>query len=176
MDAPGDAKPDCLIAAMIANKVRALYQAAGNAAMAQRFGGFDWKTEEDAFNDGFRMAGRPGAGPIDSQGDDTGYMATYAAAAQSGQQRRAVANQGSEGRQADRHADALHRPSSAPRTARRSSSRRPGQDCRSRSRTQKAKHKYWINNGRNNEIWQTAYHNQYDRVRARADTRWRTSS
>lgn len=27
---------------------------------------------------------------------------------------------------------------------------------------QKAKHKFWINNGRNNEIWQTAYHNQYD--------------
>ena len=45
--------------------------------MAQRFAGFDWKTEEDAFNDGFRQAGRPGAPPIDSQGGDTGYLATY---------------------------------------------------------------------------------------------------
>ena len=31
--------------------------------LAKRFEGFDWKTEEDAFNDGFRRAGRPGVGP-----------------------------------------------------------------------------------------------------------------
>lgn len=59
MDAPGDALPDCLIAARVANKLEALYKAEGNAKMAERFGGFDWKTEEDAFNDGFRRAGRP---------------------------------------------------------------------------------------------------------------------
>ena len=29
--------------------------------MVKRFSGFDWKTEEDAFNDGFRRAGQPGA-------------------------------------------------------------------------------------------------------------------
>ena len=58
MDPPGTAKPDCLIAAAIANKLHALYQAEGNAAMAARFAGFDWKTEEDAFNDGFRRAGQ----------------------------------------------------------------------------------------------------------------------
>ena len=78
MDAPGSAKPDCLIAADIANTLKALYAQAGNAEMAARFDGFDWKTEEDAFNDGFRRAGRPGVGPIDSQGRDTGYLATYA--------------------------------------------------------------------------------------------------
>lgn len=27
---------------------------------------------------------------------------------------------------------------------------------------QKAKHKYWINGGRANEVWQTAYHDQYN--------------
>ena len=26
---------------------------------------------------------------------------------------------------------------------------------------QKAKHRFWINNGRANEVWQTAYHDQY---------------
>ena len=55
-----------------------MYQKEGKADMAKRFEGFDWKTEEDAFNDGFRRAGRPGVGPIDSQGGDTGYLATYA--------------------------------------------------------------------------------------------------
>ena len=46
MDAPGTAKADCLIAADIANTVKALYEAEGNAEMAQRFSGFDWSTEE----------------------------------------------------------------------------------------------------------------------------------
>lgn len=27
---------------------------------------------------------------------------------------------------------------------------------------QKAKHKYWVNSGRANEVWQTAYHDQYN--------------
>jgi anaerobic selenocysteine-containing dehydrogenase len=34
---------------------------------------------------------------------------------------------------------------------------------------QKAKHRYWINNGRVNEIWQTAYHDMYN---AFATDRW----
>ncbi|RME57035.1 MAG: arsenate reductase (azurin) large subunit, partial [Caldilineae bacterium] len=64
MDPPGTAKPDCLIAAAIANTMKALYEEEGNDEMAARFSGFDWETEEDAFNDGFRMAGQEGAGPI----------------------------------------------------------------------------------------------------------------
>ena len=52
MDPPGVAMPDCLIAAAIANTMKAMYQKEGNAAMVERFSGFDWKTEEDAFNDG----------------------------------------------------------------------------------------------------------------------------
>ena len=66
------AKPDCLIAADIANTLKRMYEAEGKADMAQRFSGFDWKTEEDAFNDGFRKAGTAGAPPIDSQGGGTG--------------------------------------------------------------------------------------------------------
>jgi len=41
MDAPGIAKPDCLIAADIANTLKALYTAEGNAEMVKRFEGFD---------------------------------------------------------------------------------------------------------------------------------------
>ena len=163
MDPPGEAKPDCIIAAMVANKVRALYQAQGNAAMAQRFAGFDWKTEEDAFNDGFRQAGRPGAGPIDSQGDDTGYLATY-------ERLRAAGNNGvqlpikeykdgkligtemhyMDGKFDTNDGMAHFLPSPWPGLA------------QARCRSQKAKHKFWINNGRINEVWQTGYHNQYD--------------
>src|SRR3546814_8904667 len=77
MDPPGSAMADCLIASKIANTVRALYEKEGNSAMAERFNGFDWKTEEDAFNDGFRQAGQPGAPKIDSQGGDSCHLVTY---------------------------------------------------------------------------------------------------
>lgn len=49
----------------------------GKTDMATRFEGFDWKTEEEASKDGFQRAGRPRVGPIHSQGDDTGHLATY---------------------------------------------------------------------------------------------------
>lgn len=162
MDPPGDAKPDCLIAADIANTLKRLYQAEGNAAMVNRFSGFDWRTEEDAFNDGFRKAGQPGAGPIDSQGGDNGHLATY-------ERLRAAGNNGvqvpikeykngkligTEMLYTDNKFDtddgkAHFKPS-------------PWPGLPQPVAAQKAKYRFWINNGRNNEIWQTAYHDQYD--------------
>ncbi|MGZ3339983.1 MAG: arsenate reductase (azurin) large subunit [Reyranella sp.] len=161
MDAPGEAKPDCIIAAMVANKVRALYQAQGNTAMAQRFAGFDWKTEEDAFNDGFRQAGRPGAGPIDSQGDDTGYLATY-------ELLRAAGNNGvqlpikevKDGKMIG--TTMLYTDKFGTKDGKAQFKPAPWPGLPKQVEAQKAKHKFWINNGRNNEIWQTGYHNQYD--------------
>ena len=73
VDAPGSAKPDCIIAANIANRLKALYKKEGNTAMAKRFEGFEWKTEEDAFKDGFAGQGAK----MHSQGGPTGTLATY---------------------------------------------------------------------------------------------------
>lgn len=53
MDPPGEALPDCLIAARLANHLEASFRAAGNDAVADRFKGYDWQTEEDAFMDGY---------------------------------------------------------------------------------------------------------------------------
>ncbi|WP_020179934.1 arsenate reductase (azurin) large subunit [Methylopila sp. M107] len=53
MDPPGQAMPDCLIAARLANNLERVFRAAGKADVADRFKGFDWKTEEDAFMDGY---------------------------------------------------------------------------------------------------------------------------
>jgi len=168
MDAPGEAKPDCLIAAMVANTIKAQYEKEGNAVMAKRFSGFDWKTEEDAFNDGFRQAGRPGAGPIDSQGGDTGYMATYALLAKAGNNGVQLPIKEVQGDKligtpmiyADNKFDtkdgkAHFKPS-------------PWPGLPKPVETQKQKYAFWINNGRANEVWQTAYHDQYnDFVRGR---------
>ena len=161
MDAPGEAKPDCLIAAMVANKIRALYQAEGNAKMADRFAGFEWKTEEDAFNDGFRRAGLPGSPPIDSQGDNTGYLATYALL-------RAAGNNGvqlpikevKDGKLIG--TTMLYTDKFGTKDGKAQFKQSPWPGLPKPVEVQKAKHKYWINNGRNNEVWQTAYHNQYD--------------
>jgi arsenite oxidase large subunit len=162
MDAPGTAKADCLIASAIANKMKSLYQAEGNATMAARFNGFEWKTEEDAFNDGFRRAGQAGAPPIDSQGGGTGNIATY-------ERLRAMGNNGvqlpikeykdgklvgtemlyMDGKFDTADGKAKFLPSPWPGLP------KPVADL-------KAKHRFWINNGRINEVWQTGYHNKYN--------------
>ncbi|BCH34219.1 arsenite oxidase large subunit [Mesorhizobium sp. L-8-10] len=53
MDPPGQAMPDCLIAARIANHMQRVLNLTGKADLAAKFDGFDWKTEEDAFMDGY---------------------------------------------------------------------------------------------------------------------------
>jgi arsenite oxidase large subunit len=53
MDPPGQAMPDCLIAARLANNLERVIRANGKAGYADQFKGFDWKTEEEAFLDGY---------------------------------------------------------------------------------------------------------------------------
>jgi arsenite oxidase large subunit len=162
MDPPGSARPDCLIAADIANTLKAMYTRDGKADVAKRFDGFDWKTEEDAFNDGFRRAGRPGVPPIDSQGGDTGYLATYALlrkAGNNGVQLPIKEVKGdklvgtemlyTDGKFDTKDGKAEFKPA-------------PWNGLPQPVAEQKAKHKFWINNGRSNEVWQTAYHDQYN--------------
>ena len=55
MDPPGQSMPDCLIAARIANRMERVLREQGKADIADRFKGFDWKTEEDAFMDGYHQ-------------------------------------------------------------------------------------------------------------------------
>jgi arsenite oxidase large subunit len=60
MDPPGQAKPDCIIAAMIAQALEKSWQAAGKNDIADKFKGYDWKTEEDAFMDGYHKNAKGG--------------------------------------------------------------------------------------------------------------------
>jgi arsenite oxidase large subunit len=53
MDPPGQAIPDSLIAARIANNMERVLREHGKNREADKFKGFDWKTEEDAFMDGY---------------------------------------------------------------------------------------------------------------------------
>ena len=53
MDPPGQSMPDCLIAARLANNLERVFREMGHTDLADKFKGFDWKTEEDAFMDGY---------------------------------------------------------------------------------------------------------------------------
>lgn len=53
MDPPGSAKPDCLIVAALAQAMERSWRQAGKPDLAARFAGYDWKSEEDAFMDGY---------------------------------------------------------------------------------------------------------------------------
>jgi arsenite oxidase large subunit len=60
MDPPGQAMPDCLIAARIANHMQRVFIDLGRADIARNFDGFDWQTEEDAFVDGYHATAKGG--------------------------------------------------------------------------------------------------------------------
>ena len=162
MDPPGVAKPDCLIAADIANTLKAMYEKEGKTAMAARFDGFAWKSEEDAFNDGFRRAGQPGAGPIDSQGGDTGNIATYDRLRQAGtngvqlpikefKDGKLVGTEMlyTDNKFSTKDGKAKFLPA-------------PWPELPKPVAAQKAKYRFYVNNGRVNEVWQTGYHNKHD--------------
>ncbi len=159
MDPPGTAKPDCLIAADIANTLKAMYEKEGNHAMAKRFAGFDWKTEEDAFNDGFRRAGKA---EIDSQGGPTGHLATYELLRKAGTNgvqlpiKRVEGDKliGTEMLYTDNKfstgdGKAIFKAS-------------PWKGLASSVEKQKQKYRFFIGNGRVNEVWQTGYHDIYN--------------
>ncbi len=73
MDPPGQAMPDSLIAARIANNMERVLREQGKGQYADQFKGFDWKTEEDAFMDGYHSH------------EKGGEFVTYATSAAMGQ-------------------------------------------------------------------------------------------
>jgi arsenite oxidase large subunit len=60
MDPPGQSKPDCLIAAGLAQALERSWRDAGKPDIADKFKGYDWKTEEDAFMDGYHKHAKGG--------------------------------------------------------------------------------------------------------------------
>ncbi len=163
IDPPGEALPDCLIAARIANTVRGMYEKEGNAAMAKRFSGFDWTSEEDAFNDGFRRAGQPGAGEIDSQGGDSGHLATYELLRKAGNNGVQLPIQRVDGDKMIGTEMLYTDGKFGTKNGKVKVFPAPWQGLLKPAAEQKAKFKFFVNNGRLNEVWQTWFNDQYDK-------------
>ena len=159
MDPPGDAQPDCLIAARLANALERVWREMGDAATADKFKGFDWKTEEDAFMDGY------------NKHEKGGQFVTYAR----------LRTMGTNGFQEPATAVEPAAPGKGPAGSERIVGTKrlytdgkfgtkdgkatfmeakwrglqaPGKE------EQKSKFKYLINNGRTNHVWQNAYLDQ----------------
>ncbi len=146
MDPPGQSMPDCLIAARIANHMERVLREMGDNAYADQFKGFDWKTEEDAFMDGYHA------------NEKGGKFVTYErlrAMGTNGFQEPAVDFKdgkivGTKRLYADGKFGTKDGKATFFETAWRGL-QAPGKD------EQKAKFKYLINNGRANIVWQSAY-------------------
>ncbi len=158
MDPPGQAMPDCLIAARIANHMERVFREDGDYGRAKQFEGFDWKTEEDAFMDGYH---RHAAG---------GRHVTY---------ERLVA-MGTDGFQEPAVGYEDGRILGTPRLY--TDGRFSTPDGKARfmvtkwrglqapgKEEQKKRYKFLINNGRTNQVWQSAY---YDEDDAFVQDRW----
>ena len=149
MDPPGESMPDCLIAARIANTMERVLRELGDAKYADQFKGFDWKTEEDAFMDGY------------AKHEKGGQFVTYA-------RLKAMGNNGFQEPAVDfkdgkivgtkrLFADGKFGGKDGKATfmeAKWRGLQAPGKE------EQKKKFKYLINNGRTNHVWQNAYLDQ----------------
>ncbi len=152
MDPPGSALADSLIVARIAQALERSWRAAGRSDVADKFKGYDWKTEEDAFMDGYNKYA------------DGGQHVTYdrlRAMGTNGFQEPAVGfadgkiigtkrlySDGKFGKMPDgraKFAETLWRGLEA-----------PGKQA------EKDKYPFLINNGRSNQVWQSIYLDQYN--------------
>ncbi len=155
MDPPGQALPDCLIVARLAQALERSWRAAGNAATADRFRGYDWQTEEDAFNDGYRRHA-PG-----------GEHVTYArlrAMGTNGFQEPAVGYQAGSGQDpgviiGTKRSYADGRFDKPDGRAVFAAAQWRGLQAPGKER-ERASHRFLINSGRNNHVWQSAYLDQ----------------
>ena len=118
MDPPGEAMPDCLIAARIANHMERVLREMGDAKYADQFKGFDWKTEEDAFMDGY---------PKHEKGGQHVTYERLSAMGTNGFQEPATTSRTA---RSSAPSGSMPTASSAARTARRPSWRRSGAACR----------------------------------------------
>lgn len=151
MDPPGNAIPDCLIAARLANAMERVLREQGKAVYADQFKGFDWKTEEDAFMDGYHKH------------EKGGEHVTYARLKTMGnngfQEPATGFKDGKIVGTTRLYTDGKY--STKDGKARFMATPWRGLQAAGKAE-QKAKYKFLINNGRTNVVWQNAFMDQYN--------------
>lgn len=157
MDAPGEAIADWAILARFARRLRSLYLADRNPLMANRFLDFEWRGDEDVF-----IHAR-----YSFKGDGTDGVEGYAGVTY--ELLRKLGNNGIQtpvrmvaGRPVGTvrmHEDGRFFTASG--KARFIPAPPPWPGYAAAVSAQRRKHRFWVNNGRSNHIWQTAYHHRH---------------
>ncbi|WP_342240335.1 arsenate reductase (azurin) large subunit [Inquilinus sp. OTU3971] len=151
MDPPGQSKPDSLIVAGLAQKLEASWRKAGKPEIADRFKGYDWKTEEDAFLDGY------------AKHEKGGQFVTYA-------RLRAMGTNGFQEPATGLDGDKIvgtkrlftdGKFSTDDKKAHFAATPWRGLQAEGKQ-AEKDKYPFLINNGRTNHVWQSAYLDQKD--------------
>jgi arsenite oxidase large subunit len=157
MDAPGDAIPDWSIMARFAKRLHQLYLDDDNTLMANRFLDYDWRTDEDVF-----IHAR-----YQFKGDGSDGMEGYAGVTydllrklgNNGIQTPVRLVAGKPVGTVRMHDDGRFGTPSG--KARFIPAPRPWPGYAAKVARQRKNHRFWINNGRSNHIWQTMYHHQH---------------
>ncbi|HYC38690.1 MAG TPA: arsenate reductase (azurin) large subunit [Usitatibacter sp.] len=157
MDAPGEAIPDWEIMARVARRLRALYLEDRNPLMANRFLDYDWKRDEDVF-----IHAR-----YQFKGDGHDGMEGYAGVTyellkklgNNGIQTPVRLVNGTPVGTVRMHEDGRFGTPSG--KARFIAAPRPYPGYAEKVARQRRNHRFWVNNGRSNHVWQTMYHHRY---------------
>jgi arsenite oxidase large subunit len=157
MDPPGEAAADWSIIARFARRIRQLYLDDNNPLMANRFLDYDWRTDEDVF-----IHAR-----YQFKGDSTDPMEGYAGVTydllrklgNNGIQTPVRLVRGVPVGTVRMHEDGTFATASG--KARFIPAPRPWPGYAAKVARQRKNHRFWINNGRSNQIWQTSYHHQF---------------
>jgi arsenite oxidase large subunit len=156
MDAPGVAMADWSIIARFAQRLRELYLEENNPLMANRFLDYSWRSDEDVF-----VHAR-----YQFKGDDSDPMEGYAGVTydllrklgNNGIQTPVRIVRGTPVGTVRLHGDGRFATPSG--KARFIPAPRPWPGYAAKVARQRKQYRFWINNGRSNHIWQTAYHHQ----------------
>ena len=157
MDPPGEAIADWAILARFAKRLRKLYLDDRNTQMANRFLDYDWKSDEDVFiHARYQFKG-------DASDPAEGFAGvTYDLLRKLGnngiQTPVRLVNGTPVGSVRLHESGRFSTPSGKARFI---AAPRPWPGYAAQVEKQRREHRFWVNNGRSNHVWQTLYHHQH---------------
>ena len=157
MDPPGEALADWEIIARFARRLRGLYLDDHNPLAANRFLDFDWRTDEDVFIHARYQFKGDGSDGIEGYAGVTYELLRKLG--NNGIQTPVRMMRGTPVGTVRMHDDGRFGTPSG--KARFIAAPRPWPGYAAKVVRQRKNHRFWINNGRSNHIWQTSYHHRY---------------
>ncbi|MBL10584.1 MAG: arsenate reductase (azurin) large subunit [Acidiferrobacteraceae bacterium] len=156
MDPPGESLPDWKIISKYAKKLHELYEADRNPLMSSKFLDYDWKTDEDVFIHARYQFKGTKQDPMEGYAGVT-YDLLRTLGNEGIQTPTRLINKTPVGT-VRMHEDGHF--FTATGKARFIFAPQPWHGYAAKVSRQRRKHRFWINNGRANHIWQTLYHHQ----------------